>query len=169
MDAIQAGTEAAAPAVDLEAVEKKVRSSASWFLWIAALSLVNTAMAFSGGDRQFLFGLAVTQFVDDIANMAIADGGPAVIRWVAIGFDLLVAGLLVGAGVLARKRPWAFLTGIVLYVLDAVLCLLFQAWAEAGFHALALVFLVTGYLAARRLKAATAPAPAAAAANPLVR
>jgi hypothetical protein len=170
MNGDQAGTAAATPFVDGEALEKRLKSSASWFYWIAGLSLVNTAIAFSGEDSAFLLGLATTQIVDYVAKLAVEDGGPAAIHWIAVGFDVFVAGIFIAAGAFARRRPWIYVTGIVLYALDAVLCLLLQIWPSLAFHALALFFLVTGFLALRQLRRAEAPAAASPApANPLVR
>ncbi|HSN90872.1 MAG TPA: hypothetical protein VLS93_06560 [Anaeromyxobacteraceae bacterium] len=169
MDA-NAMASAPAAAVDPEALEKRLRSGASWFFWIAGLSLVNTVMAVTGSDQAFLLGLAVTQAADALATVWIQQGGPEAARWVAVGFDVVVVGLFVGAGLLAaRKKGWAFVLGIVLYVLDAALCAVFEDWPTLGFHAFALIFLVMGYGALRKLRALEAPAAPAPAANPLVR
>lgn len=175
MDANVSG--AAAPVVDFEALEKKLKNGSGWFFWIAALSLVNTAMAFGGGDRTFLIGLGVTTFADAVAKGLMDEGSGPAIQYVAIVFDVFVAGLFVGAALLARKRhAWAFVAGMVLYVLDAALCVLLEMWPHAGFHLFALFFLWTGFSALRQLRAAGAPAQAAAAPamaeprpNPLVR
>ncbi len=162
-----------APYLDVEALERKARSGASWFFWIAGLSLVNTAMAFSGEDRAFLVGLSVTQVVDAFAKVFVEQGWPKSVHYVAIGFDVLVAGAFAGAAVLARRKVlWVFATAIVLYVLDALLCIPFEVWPSLAFHGLALFYLVSGFTALRKLRAATAPpVPAAAVAsvNPLVR
>ena len=157
----------AAPYVDLEAVEKKLHRGANWFFWIAGLSLANTGMALGGSDRSFVLGLAVTQVADAFAKVMVERGGPPSLHHVAVGFDVLVAGLFVGAGLLARRRvAWVYAAGMALYLLDAALCGVFQDWMSLGFHALALFYLWSGFSALRTLRAATAPA---APANRLVR
>lgn len=148
----------AAPTPDLEAVEKRMHRGANWFFWIAGLSLANTGMAFTGSDRSFVLGLAVTQVADAFAKVMVERGGPASLHSLAMGFDVLVAGLLVGAGVLARRRvAWAYAAGMILYLLDAALCGVFQVWMSLAFHALALFYLWSGFSALRTLRAATAP------------
>src|SRR5216117_2936789 len=39
----------------------QLKSGASWFYWIAGLSLINSIVAFTGGQWAFLFGLGITQ------------------------------------------------------------------------------------------------------------
>ncbi len=157
----------AAPYVDEAGVQKKLHSGANWFFWIAGLSLANTGMSFTGSDRSFVLGLAVTQVADAFAKVTVERGGPPSIHWVAIGFDVLVAGLFVAAGVLARRRvAWVYAVAMILYLLDAALCGVFQIWVSLAFHALALFYLWSGFSALRALRAATAPAVAV---NRLVR
>jgi hypothetical protein len=89
-----------------------------------------------------------------------------------VAFDVIVAGLFAGAGILARRRAgWAFAAGMVLYALDGVLCGAFQEWPTLAFHVLALYFMWQGFSALRQLRAlAPAPVPAAGPRpNPLVR
>ncbi len=166
MDSNQAAAPAA-PYVDVEALEKKAQRGANWFIWIAGLSLVNTGMFFAGAERSFVLGLAVTRVADAVARVAIERGAAASIRYLAIGFDVLAAGLLAAAAVFARRRVvWVFALGMVLYALDGLLCAVFQDWMSLAFHGLALFYLWSGFAAVRQLRAATAPAPPA---NPLVR
>ena len=156
-----------APYVDLEAVEKKLHSGANWFFWIAGLSLANTGMTLTGSDRSFVLGLAVTQVADAFAKAMVEQGGPPSLHWLAVGFDVLAAGIFVAAGALARRRvTWVYVAVMVLYLLDAALCGVFQIWMSLAFHALALFYLWSGFSALRTLRAAAAPPVAA---NRLVR
>jgi fatty acid desaturase len=41
-----------------------IRSGANWFIWIAGLSLVNSALFAIGSNWAFFLGLGATQFVD---------------------------------------------------------------------------------------------------------
>ncbi len=154
------------------ALQKQLTGGSGWFFWIAALSLVNTAFAVMEGDRTFLVGLALTQIADAFAGLAVKDGAPEALRWAAVAFDAVVAGLFAGAGLLGRRRvKWAYLAGMALYVLDAVVCGVFELWSHLGFHALALFFLWRGFSALRQL-APAAPERVAVSPdrpNPLVR
>jgi hypothetical protein len=122
-------------------------SGASWFFWIAGLSLVNSTIALFGGNVAFLFGLGITRVIDAMAQK-FGSAGTAI----AIGLDLLAAAVLVVFGVFAKKRQnWAFILGMILYALDAVLTLMFSDWLGAAVHGWVLFRLFTGFTANQRL------------------
>lgn len=130
------------------AVEKRVKSGADWFFWIAGLTAVNTISVMSGSDWSFILGLGITQ-VFDVIGSGMGSIGTAV----AIVLDLLVIGLFVLFGIFARKQhAWAFLVGMVLYGLDAGISLFVQDWLSLGFHGFALFCIFSGYKASRELK-----------------
>jgi len=151
------------PPTDSESLERSVRNGARWFFWIALLSLVNTAMFLFGSTTAFVMGLVATQVVDGVAVAAIQQGAPGALKFIAIGVDLLIAGVFLGFGLYAgRKRRWAFVAGMILYFLDAMLAVALADWMSLAFHGLALVFLQAGLSALGRLTAApVAPTPAA--------
>lgn len=73
---------------------------------------------------------------------------PVRVKGAALEVNILVAAAFIGLGILARKRQgWAYLTGLILYVLDGVVCLLATNPAGVIFHAFFLFFIVRGYLA----------------------
>jgi hypothetical protein len=43
-------------------LERQRRNGGQWFYWIAALSLINAALAFAGQEWRFILGLGVTQY-----------------------------------------------------------------------------------------------------------
>jgi hypothetical protein len=137
-----------------------MRSGAGWFFWIAGLSLVNTVMAHTGTDVNFLMGLAFTLFVDGVAKGFIEGGSPeGAIRIVAIGLDVIIAGVFVLFGVFGRRgESWAFLAGIAIYALDAAIFVSFSAWANVAFHAFAGFYLLRGLGAQRALSRLARPA-----------
>jgi len=137
-------------------LEAQVKSAASWFYWIAGLSLVNSAIILFGGNWNFVVGLGLTQVVDTVAKQI--EGGGAVTA-IAIVFDLLAAGVFVVFGLLARRMmTWPFILGMVLYALDGLLLLYFGDLMGVGFHAFALFQLFTGVRALRSMPAAGHPA-----------
>jgi hypothetical protein len=130
------------------------RSGADWFFWIAALSLINTVIAHSGGDRNFVIGLGVTQIVDGIAKI-IANDHPetqSVAIGVAIGFSAFCSLVAAAVGYLARNR-WQILFGLgmFVYLLDGLLFVLVQDWMSLGFHAFALFCMWSGFSAFQQL------------------
>ena len=136
-----------APQPDL-AKAAQMRSGASWFYWIAALSLVNSFAAFSGSTWRFIVGLGITQVFDAFASEIGASG-----KAVALGLDLMAAGVFVVFGVCAHKaQSWAFVVGMVLFALDGLVFLLAQQWLDVGFHVFVLYCLFRGLKGCRALK-----------------
>ncbi len=126
------------------------KSGASWFYWVAALSLVNSVAAFAGSTWRFIIGLGITQVIDEFGNNLGTAG-----KGVALILDLLAAGVLVLFGVFGNKgHSWAFIVGMILFALDGVIFLLVQDWLGVGFHAFVLFCLFRGFMACRELKAA---------------
>ncbi|HEX5218515.1 MAG TPA: GYF domain-containing protein [Verrucomicrobiae bacterium] len=127
----------------------QLKSGASWFYWIAALSLVNSIVAFTGSDWRFIIGLGITQLFDAIGH-EIASGG----KIVALVLDLITAGVFILFGVFANKgHLWAFIVGMVLFALDGLIFLLAQDWIGVAFHVFVLYCLFRGVQACRQLKA----------------
>jgi hypothetical protein len=130
------------------ALVSQMKSGASWFYWIAGLSLVNSIAAATGSDWRFILGLGITQVFDVLgAEM----GGPG--KLVVLVLDLVVAGVLILLGVLGGKRHlWTFIVGMVLLALDTILFLLAQDWIGVGFHVFVLYCLFRGLQACRQLR-----------------
>lgn len=136
---------------DRTALEGQRRSGAQWFYWIAALSLINTIVAFTGQDWRFIIGLGITELVREIAEQS---GGAGIKAGVA---GLLVIGMFAVLGQRAvQGYRWAFVVGLVLYGLDGAIFLLVQDWVGVGFHVFALIMIARGYMAARQLSPAEA-------------
>jgi hypothetical protein len=147
-------TSAAAPmggpvTADRQQLEARMRSGASWFYWIAGLSLINSIASLTGAQWGFIVGLGVTQIID-----AFADGLGGAAFAVALSLSILTAGIFILFGVFANKRHlWAFVVGMVLYTLDGLIFAIARDWLAAGFHAFVLYWLFNGFRAARLLRA----------------
>ena len=93
-------------------LESKLRGGAHWFFWIAAFSLVNSAVQMFGGEWSFIVGLGVTQVVDGIGRALAGSSAGGAIRGVSLLFDFFLAGGVALFGFLAGKRMgWAFVVG----------------------------------------------------------
>jgi hypothetical protein len=137
---------------ELGEMDRRVRSGGSWFYWVAGLSLINSFAALSGSSWGFIFGLQITQEIDHFARET---GGNA--KAIAMVLDVLAAGVFVLFGVFACKRHvWAFIVGMVLYGLDALLTVFAQYWLGVAFHAWVLFTLFVGLKAALQINRATA-------------
>ena len=152
---------AAAPAVlapavptNNSALERQIKSGASWFFLIAGLSLVNSIVASTGSGWRFVVGLGVTQIIDGIGS-GMAGAGTAI----SLALAFVVTGIFAGVGIFARKRQaWAFIVGMVLYGLDCALLIILgilytSDWLSIGFHVFALYCIFAGLRACNRLKA----------------
>lgn len=133
----------------------RVRIGAKWFYWIAGLSLINSLAAISGGNFHFVIGLGITSVVDALAKQTGSAG--SVLDVVINGF---IGGVFVLFGYFACKlQRWAFLAGMALYALDAVLVLAAKDILSVAFHAYALFAIYRGF---SFLNQAQAPTPVSA-------
>lgn len=137
-----------------EQAEQHAQTGANWFFWIAALSLVNTVLAYLGANLQFIIGLSVTAIADAVA-VQIGKDQPqqaTLVMGIASGFSLIVALVVMGFGWLSRRRVmWVYAIGIGLYLLDGVVYLLLGEIKSAGFHGFALFGMIRGWMALRQL------------------
>ncbi len=135
-------------------IEGQIKGGASWFFWIAGLSIINTIIFLAGAQWSFIIGLGVTQLVAGVASEA---GSSAKI--VAFIVTLIFAGIFVFFGIFSGKRHnWAFIVGMILYALDGLLFLLVPDWLSIGFHVFALFCIFAGLRANFKLKR-LAPVP----------
>jgi len=132
------------PNVAKQAAQAQVRARASWFYWIAGLSVINSAVVIFGGNFHFVVGLGLTSVVDGVSQGV--GGAGAVLALVINGF---IAGVFAMFGYFACKaQKWAFIVGMGLYAVDGALCLMGSDFLSAGFHAYVLYRLYTGFAAA---------------------
>jgi len=148
------------PNVDQQTGEKEpdpatlaqLKGGASWFYWIAGLSLVNSAIFAFGGQVNFIAGLAFTQIIDAVADASAGERGSTSIHAVAIVFDLILVVIFALIGYYANKAINAvFIGGMIIYAIDALICLLLESYIAAGFHVFALIMIFRGYMASREV------------------
>lgn len=137
---------------------RTVQSSASWFWWVAGLSLVNSVGAMFDSAYGMVLGLGITQMIDAIFLYG-ADGEAAqpalAARAIHLALVLGIAGLFVAIGVLAKRHiAMAFVAGMALYLADALLFMVAGDWIGLGFHAFVLFMLWSGYSTLRAIQAA---------------
>ena len=133
---------------------RRTKSGANWFYWIAGLSLVNSMIFLFGGNVRFIAGLGITQLLDAVVDQISAGEGFTAVKVITFAVDVIIAGIFVLCGLWANKLEiWAFVVGMVLYILDTILLLLLGAYLPAAFHAFALLMIFKGFSAARQLKA----------------
>lgn len=138
-----------------------MKGGANWFYWIAGLSLFNSVGFAAGATVSFLGGLGFAVLVDVFINAMIENGASPMLKIVSVVFALILIIAFALFGYYANRGfSGAFILGIIIYSLDLLLVLLLEDYFMAGFHALALFFIVRGYLACRRLRATPVGPPA---------
>ena len=133
--------------------EDQFKSGASWFFWIAALSLINSLTMKFGSAWNFVIGLGITQLIDSIALSAQEVTPDIVFRALILFIDLGFAALFVAFGLAAQKRSLdSFEAGMVFYALDSLIFLLAFDILGILFHGIALFFLYRGWKGLKRLQ-----------------
>ena len=132
-------------------LESRFRSGANWFYWIAALTLVTSIIGLMGGGWRFFLSLGITQVIDGIALAASESLGEAT-KVVAIVLDIFITALFAGLAYLANKRQmWAYIAGMVLFLLDGLLSLAFFDLLGVLVHGFVLFMMIRGYMAGREM------------------
>ena len=136
-------------------LQRQVKTGANNYYWIAGLSIINSLGALFDLGINFVIGLGLTQVIDGIAY-GIAEGIPeanTMIRVFGMVASISVSALFVLFGYFAVKgHRWAFIVGMVLYSLDALLALAFQDWFGFGFHLFLLWGVYGGFKALKALQ-----------------
>ena len=135
--------------LQIQYLKTRLRNCTSWFYWIAGLSILNTVTSLFGLTITFVIGLGATQVVDAISNMLANDFGGEnsgiIFRGAGLFVNLILAGIIALFGFLSIKgKRWALITGMVVYLADATLLLIFQDWLGVLFHGWALFSLFKG-------------------------
>ncbi len=125
-------------------LQHRIKSGASWFYWIAAMSLINSFLVMTKQPFGFAIGLGITRQIDyELSNTP----------WIAFAIDLVAIGTIALFGFFAIKRhAWAFIIGLVLLVLDTALTIRQEAWISVAFHGWAIVSIFMAFRASRSLK-----------------
>ena len=142
------------PKLDINKQTRVFEGGAKWFYGIAVLSLVNTVLCFSKSNVRFPVGLGITQVIDVIFMAASEEATmiSQIFKIIAVFLNLIFTGIIALFGWLAlRKKGWAFIVGMILFSLDSIFSLLFQDWIGLGFHVFALVCILNGYIALRKI------------------
>jgi hypothetical protein len=130
-----------APAANDPELDHRIRSGASWFYWIAALTLISSVCWFAKVNFSFALGMGVTRHID-----YQMDFSPVM----ALVLDALICGLIALLGFFAIKRQsWAFIAGLIILVLDTVLSVQQEAWFSVAFHVWAIVSIFMAFRASR--------------------
>jgi hypothetical protein len=154
--AAQANTPEAVTDTDIETLAQMeqrpaIESAASWFYWIAGLTLVNAVVSAFGSDWAFMIGSGVSMIISALAGSLSEGASDSIMPTVLLSAVnlALIAGIVWCGRTARRPSVSAFAIGGVLYALDGLLVLFIGDYLGAAFHALALYFIWRGFQAAR--------------------
>ncbi len=126
-------------------LDARIRSGASWFYWVAALSVINSILLMTNVGFGFAVGLGLT---------TITDVAFAAMPVVALTISILSSGVIAVFGWFSIKRhAWAFIVGLLVLLLDTGLCVLIKSWISVAFHVWAIVSIFMAFRASRAAKA----------------
>jgi len=127
----------------------QANKACGWFAAIAAFSLVNSLLIFFKSETTFVIGLGITMIVDGIIAVAREEAATAMANFLTvIGFliNLILIGVFALIWFLSKRgSKIAYITGMILYLLDGLLFVLFKDWFGVAFHAFFLYMLIGGY------------------------
>ena len=160
-------------AMAIAILRRRARSGANSFYFVAVLSVINSILSAVGYNLTFVFGLSITQIIDG-AGVGVGDSSPDLALAGKIGaltVSVIISGFFALLGFFGgRGKRWAFIVGMVLYLLDGILMLAallwlgtgqFQDWIGFAIHFYFLWSMWRGFQAANQLqKLAAASAPA---------
>lgn len=147
LDAIEKDKIAAIPSEEVINSAARLNNGAQWFLWISGLSIINTLILFFGGSVSFIFGLGITQLIEGLFIVTTGE-----LSLSAALISILISGVFAIIWSFAKQlSKAAFIIGILVYSLDAILLLVFQDWLSFGVHIYALVMIFKGYQSISKL------------------
>lgn len=126
--------------MELAGFERTIRSGASWFFWVGALSLINSIIVTFEGDWGFALGLELTYLIG-FASQAWGASGP----WIGMGVNIFLSLLMLGFGVAGWQRKfWPYVIGMALYAGDFILTFFTMQILSMVIHGLALFYFYKG-------------------------
>ena len=132
---------------------QRYQSGVRWFYWIAALSLLTSVITLLGGGWRFFLSLGVTQVIDGFAFGLATELGEAT-KVIAIVLDVFVTAAIAGIAFLASKKQlWAYIVGMVAFLFDGLISLLFFDVIGIIVHGIVLFVMFRGFMAGREMLA----------------
>ncbi|HTX90916.1 MAG TPA: hypothetical protein VMC09_06830 [Anaerolineales bacterium] len=142
--------------MDKSNLNRRMKSGAGSFYWIAGISIIHTGIfIFFGPVVVFVVGLGITYVLDIVAlDFAhLMPNSALLIRGAGVFLDLIVTGTFVAFGYFAtRRQRWAFIAGMILYGLDTLLVILDKNYFGLAFHLFFLCFLFDGLMSLNQLR-----------------
>jgi hypothetical protein len=128
-----------------------IRRSASWFYWIAGLSLINVLTMASGSGYSMVLGTGISQITQRLAQTYWETGAAAPALALYTFTLLFIASFVFFGRKASQPMVWPFIAGMVLYGIDSIVFIFSADYVGIGFHAFVLYMLYRGLAALLRL------------------
>ena len=141
--------------MNIASLQRQMKNGAYNFYWIAGLSMTTSIIFIFSTRPSFVVGLGATQFLDTIIHNFSQSfpNSTRTIQELGLLLDLFICSVFALCGFLAaRGHQWAFIAGMILFGLDAILTLVSTDFFGFGFHLFFLWFLLSGLQALNKLK-----------------
>jgi hypothetical protein len=113
-----------------------------WLFAIGLLSIVNTIAVANNYNSHFTMGLGFSQILDGFFYKLFNGFTPA-----GIVISSLFSSLFFLFWYFAKqKQRWAFISGLIIYGLDMVMCLFLRDWFSLGIHVFVFSIILMGYM-----------------------
>lgn len=134
-------------------LEGQLKNGANWFLWIAILSIANAFMLVLNLGWSFVFGLGITQIIDYLFFLVTEEIGFNFYNTIGFIINTGICGIFILFSIFAnKKQKWAFIAGIILYSIDALLMLVLGDFLSVAFHGFVLYGVIKGMKAMKKLE-----------------
>lgn len=134
-------------------LESRIKGGSRWFFWIAGLSIINSVLFYTGSELVFVVGLGTTQLIDGFSKALLNSSSNVGASLLLFLVDVLIALVIILFGYYAgQKNRWAFIVGIIVYVCDTILMLIFQQMLGLAFHIIGLLGIYNGFSALNTLR-----------------
>lgn len=128
-------------------------SGAHWFYWLAAASIANSLIVYYYNTPNSMAAFGITRWIDGTSGALTSEGVVPPLHTSALIINILIALGFAAFGYFARRgSDIAFVLGIFLYIIDAILIIGLRDTFGFGFHLVGLYFLIRGLLASRHLR-----------------
>jgi hypothetical protein len=124
-------------------VQRNILLGANCFLFVAVISILSSVRILSSGHFGFLLGLGITSMVGESLRIDGHGGMATTLAVYGCTAGLFLAFWHFGA----KGAKWAFLIGMLFYLVDTLILLLFRRVVAAGFHAFMLFEMYQGFAA----------------------
>jgi hypothetical protein len=145
--------------MELEATQPRIldlrtaHAGANWFFWLAALSILNSLIVYYVGFGNLPFAFGITEWTDGTAGSFTNQLWQNPPTTAALVINILIAIAFAGFGYLARRgNDAAWVIGVLLYVIDAMLSIGMRDFWGFSFHLVGFFFLFRGLMASRHVR-----------------